>query len=151
MQNIFNPDFQDFIRALNESDVKYILVGGYAVIIHGYNRTTGDLDIWVERSAENYHKLILAFQKFGMPLFDMSLSNFLDNSELDVFTFGKPPVSIDLMLSVKGMNFENVYSNLEIREVEGLEVKVISLNELLKAKAASGRSRDIDDIENLKQ
>ncbi|MBK9982337.1 MAG: nucleotidyltransferase [Saprospiraceae bacterium] len=151
MQNIFNPDFQDFIRALNDSDVKYILVGGYAVIIHGYNRTTGDLDIWVERSAENYQKIIKAFQKFGMPLFDMSLSNFLENTEQDVYTFGRPPVSIDLMLSVKGMNFENVYSNVEIREVEGLEVKVISINELLKAKAASGRSRDIDDIENLTQ
>ncbi len=151
MQNIFNPDFQDFIRALNDSDVKYILVGGYAVIIHGYNRTTGDLDIWVERSAENYHKLIQAFQKFGIPVFDMSLNNFLENTEQDVYTFGRPPVSIDVMLSVKGMSFESVYSNLEIREVDGLEVKVISLNELLKAKAASGRSRDIDDIENLTQ
>ncbi len=149
MQNIFNPDFQDFIRSLNESDVKYILVGGYAVIIHGYNRTTGDLDIWVERSVENYHKLIQAFQKFGMPVFDMSMSNFLENSKLDVFTFGRPPVSIDVMLSVKGMDFEEVYSNLEKRIVEGLEVKVISLSELLKAKAASGRNKDLDDVENL--
>lgn len=149
MQNIFNPDFQDFIRALNESDVKYILVGGYAVIIHGYNRTTGDLDIWVEQSAENYHKLIQAFQKFGMPVFDMSMNNFLENSKLDVFTFGRPPVSIDVMLSVKGMDFKEVYSNLEKRIVEELEVKVISFSELLKAKAASGRNKDLDDIEKL--
>ncbi|MEP6794768.1 MAG: nucleotidyltransferase [Saprospiraceae bacterium] len=149
MQNIFNPDFQDFIRSLNESDVKYILVGGYAVIIHGYNRTTGDLDIWVERSVENYHKLIQAFQKFGMPVFDMSMNNFLENYDLDVYTFGRPPVSIDVMLSVKGMDFKEVYSNLEKRIVEGLEVKVISLSELLKAKAASGRNKDLDDIEKL--
>jgi predicted nucleotidyltransferase len=98
MQNIFNPDFQDFIRSLNEADVKYILVGGYAVILHGYHRNTGDLDIWVERSAENYHKLVRAFQLFGMPVFDMTLSNFLDNTDLDVFTFGRPPVKSILYL-----------------------------------------------------
>lgn len=149
MQNVFNPDFQDFIRSLNEAGVKYILVGGYAVILHGYNRTTGDLDIWVERSTENYVKLIKAFQSFGMPVFDMSLANFLDNPMLDVFTFGRPPVSIDVMLSVKGMDFEHVFSQLEKRIVEGLEVKVISLTELLKAKEASGRNKDLDDIEHL--
>ncbi|MEO6132039.1 MAG: nucleotidyltransferase [Saprospiraceae bacterium] len=149
MQNIFNPDFQDFIRSLNEADVKYVLVGGYAVILHGYNRTTGDLDIWVERSEENYLKLIQAYQKFGMPLFDMSMNNFLGNSDFDVFTFGRPPVSIDVMLAVKGMDFEKVYLNLEKRVVEGLEVKVISLPELLKAKIASGRKKDLDDIEHL--
>jgi predicted nucleotidyltransferase len=150
MQNIFNPDFQDFIRSLNEADVKYILVGGYAVILHGYHRNTGDLDIWVERSAENYQKLVHAFQIFGMPVFDMTLSNFLENTDLDVFTFGRPPVSIDIMVSVKGINFPDAYQMVEKRVVEGLEIKVISLSELLKAKASSGRHKDMDDIENLK-
>jgi hypothetical protein len=117
MQNIFNTDFQDFIRSLNEADVKYILVGGYAVILHGYHRNTGDLDIWVERSAENYQKLVNAFQLFGMPVFDMTLANFLDNEELDVFTFGKPPVSIDIMVSVKGINFRDAYQKVESRVV----------------------------------
>jgi len=149
MKNIFNPDFQDFIRSLNEADVKYILVGGYAVILHGYNRTTGDLDIWVERSTDNYQKLLRAFQLFGMPVFDMTLSNFLENDELDVFTFGRPPVSIDIMLSVKGLNFESVFQHLEKKMVEGLEVKVISLPELLKAKIESGRHKDMDDFEKL--
>ncbi|MEP6646038.1 MAG: nucleotidyltransferase [Saprospiraceae bacterium] len=149
MQNIFNKDFQDFIRSLNEAEVKYVLVGGYAVILHGYNRTTGDLDIWVEQSEENYLKLIQAFQKFGMPVFDMSMNNFLANSDLDVFTFGRPPISIDVMLSVKGMDFEKVHSNLEKREVEGIEVKVISLQQLIEAKKSSGRFKDLDDISHL--
>ncbi len=84
-----------------------------------------------------------------MPVFDMTEKNFLVNDELDVFTFGKPPVSIDIMLAVKGLNFENVFHRAEKRIVEGLEVKLISLTELLKAKKASGRNKDLDDFEKL--
>lgn len=149
MVNIFNPDFQDFIRSLNEAEVKYVLVGGYAVILHGYNRTTGDLDIWVERTAENYQRLETAFRLFGMPIFDMTLNNFLENSELDVFTFGRPPVSIDIMLAVKGLDFEHVFKQAEKRNIEGLDIKLISLSELVKSKSASGRNKDMDDIEKL--
>ena len=67
-----NDDFVDFLNALKECSVEYILVGGYAVIYHGYNRTTGDLDVWVNPTKENYRKLILAFNKFGLSLFDMT-------------------------------------------------------------------------------
>lgn len=81
MGNIFNPDFQDFIRALNEADVRYVLVGGYAVILYGYNRTTGDLDIWAERTEENYIRLVTAFRNFNMSVFDMSLENFLNTTQ----------------------------------------------------------------------
>ncbi len=70
--NIFNPDFQDFIRALNSAEVDYLLVGGYAVILHGYNRTTGDLDVWVRKTSNNYQRLLVAFARFGMPTFDMT-------------------------------------------------------------------------------
>ena len=80
MGNLFNDDFQDFLRALWAAEVKYVLVGGYSVILHGYSRTTGDLDIWVERSADNYGRLVRAFQQFGMSTFDMTRHNFLDKS-----------------------------------------------------------------------
>jgi len=150
MGNIFNPDFQDFINALNQAEVRYILVGGYAVILHGYNRTTGDLDIWVDRTDDNYNRLIRAFQIFGMPVFDMTRLNFLKSAELDVFTFGVPPVSIDIMLSVKGMEFQDVYSRSQLRNVEGIELRLIDLSSLLEAKRNAGRYRDLDDIERLK-
>lgn len=150
VQNIFNPDFQDFIKALNEAGVRYVLIGGYAVILHGYNRTTGDLDIWVERSKENYLRLVRAFQLFGMAVFDMTPSNFLENSELDVFTFGRPPVSIDIMLRVKGLDFEDTYGHAEQKVVEGLNIRLISLPDLLEAKIKSGRNKDFDDLEHLK-
>ena len=82
MANIFNDDFQDFINCLEKSKVKYILVGGYSVVLHGYPRTTGDLDIWVEKSASNYNLLTIAFYDFGMPIMDQEI--FLSN-EVDVF------------------------------------------------------------------
>jgi hypothetical protein len=69
MANIFNDDFRDFLDALNHNEVKYILVGGFSVILHGYPRTTGDMDIWVQRSSENYQKIKKAFFEFGMPVF----------------------------------------------------------------------------------
>ena len=70
MGNIFNEDFRDFLAALHLHEVRYVLVGGYSVILHGYSRTTGDLDIWVDRTAANYALLVRAFRDFGMPTFD---------------------------------------------------------------------------------
>lgn len=149
MGNIFNPDFQDFIKALNQAEVRYMLVGGYAVILYGYNRTTGDLDIWVEHTEENYIRLSHAFRIFGMPVFDMTKENFIKNDEFDVFTFGVPPVSIDIMLSVKGLNFQEVYAHSQWRGVGDTEVRLIDLPSLLAAKRSAGRFRDLDDIERL--
>ena len=79
MGNIFNEDFRDFISALNNNEVEYILVGGYSVILHGYSRTTGDMDIWVKKTKENYLKLLAAFNQFKMPVFDMTEKKFLNN------------------------------------------------------------------------
>src|ERR1017187_8123923 len=99
MGNIFNPDFRDFVLALNNNKVFYILVGEYSVILHGYARTTGDMDIWVKKDVQNYKRIVKAFKEFKMPVFDMTQENFINNTELDVFTFGQAPVCIDLMTS----------------------------------------------------
>jgi len=149
MGNIFHDDFKDFIKALNNQEVDYILVGGYSVILHGYSRTTGDLDIWVNPTTDNYNKLIKAFYEFGMAIFDMSKENFLYNKEVDVFTFGKPPVSIDIMKEVKGLEFESAYKRSAIVETEGITIRLVDYRDLIKAKKASGRAKDINDIENL--
>jgi hypothetical protein len=147
--NIFNEDFQDFISALNNNEVEYILVGGYSVILHGYSRTTGDLDIWVNKEKGNYLKLVKAFTEFKMPVFDMTEDNFLQNPELNVFTFGRPPSRIDIMTDVKGLNFNETFKTSQIVQVEDLKVRLIERNQLLKAKRAAGRFKDLDDIENL--
>jgi predicted nucleotidyltransferase len=149
MANIFNPDFRDFLSALRRWQVRYILVGGYSVILHGYSRTTGDMDIWVEKTKENYERLVNAFYEFGMPTFDMTANNFLNNPDFDVFTFGRQPVAIDIITAIKGLDFGTAYQQAKDIEVEGLWIRLIHYNDLLVAKRAAGRPRDINDIDNL--
>ncbi|MBC7888077.1 MAG: hypothetical protein H7Z13_09305 [Ferruginibacter sp.] len=149
MGNIFNDDFRDFLAALNDQQVRYILVGGFSVILHGYPRTTGDMDIWVERTKANYQKLKKAFHQFGMPLFDMTEDNFLTHPNWDVFTFGRPPVAIDIMVKVKGLDFDDCYNQSVMFEDENLKIRTIHKNSLIEAKKSAGRSKDLDDLENL--
>lgn len=149
MGNIFNEDFRDFLSALNKHEVRYLLIGGFAVILHGYSRTTGDMDIWVERTPENYRRIKQAFLQFGMPVFDMTADNFLSHPSWDVFTFGTPPVAIDMMVKVKGLDFEACFANSRLFEDEDLKIRTISLNDLLLAKKSAGRAKDINDLENL--
>lgn len=149
MGNIFNEDFRDFLFALNTQQVHYVLVGGYSVILHGYSRTTGDMDIWVERTEDNYAKLEKAFLQFGMPVFDMTKENFLEHPDWDVFTFGTAPVSIDIMVKLKGLNFEDAFRNSIVFEEGGLQVRTIGRENLIQAKKSTGRSKDLDDLDHL--
>lgn len=149
MANIFHDDFRDFLNALNKAEVRYILVGGYSVVLHGYSRTTGDMDLWVERNAENYHKLKIAFQIFGMPVFDMTEENFLAHPVWDVFTFGTPPVAIDIMVNLEGLDFEDTFKKAVYFEDDELKIRTINRNDLIAAKRIAGRAKDINDLENL--
>jgi len=149
MGNIFNQDFRDFILALNQEEVRYILVGGYSVILHGYSRTTGDMDLWVERSSENYQRINRAFAVFGMPVFDMTEENFLNHPNWDVFTFGLPPVAIDIMIRLEGMEFADAFSRSVFFKDDNLQIRTIHRNDLIAAKKLAGRSKDRNDLENL--
>lgn len=149
MGTIFNDDFRDFIQAMNNQNVDYILVGGYAVILHGYRRVTGDMDIWVDRTKENYLKLIRAFTEFGLPVFDMTEQNFLDVDTTDVFSYGRPPVSIDIITKLKGVKFQDAYPQAQVYNEDGLMIRFLHLNNLIEAKKAAGRHKDWDDIEKL--
>jgi hypothetical protein len=149
MGNIFNEDFRDFIKCLNLCKVDYMLVGGYAVIFHGHPRTTGDMDIWVKRSPENYKKLTLAFLKFRMPMFDMTEDNFLYHPNWDVFRFGRPPVAIDIMVKMGNFDFEDCYNKIVEYYDGDLKIKIIHINQLKEAKKQAGRPKDLDDLQNL--
>ncbi len=149
MGNIFNPDFCDFLQALNDAGVDYLLVGGYAVILHGRSRTTGDMDIWVKPTAENHKLLMQAFSAFGLP--HIPLVNFLKPEETDVFSFGRSPVSIDIMTQVKGLDFDEAFAGSKVFEDEGLAIRTINIRHLLEAKRAARRPKDIDDITHLEQ
>ncbi len=148
MPNIFNNDFSDFIACFNKHAVEYILVGGMAVILNGYNRTTGDMDVWVKRTSENYDKIVLAFWDFGMPVFDMAREKFL-NGNFDVWSFGRDPVRIDLMTEVKGLDFDEAFGMAQYFTEEDVTFRFLHINTLIQAKLASGRHRDLNDIEQL--
>jgi len=134
MGNIFNGDFVDFLKQLNNHEVEYVLVGGYSVILHGYSRTTGDMDILVNKTAVNYKKLERAFYAFGMPVFDMTENNFLNNPEVNVFTFGRQPVAIDIMTEIKGGSFKEIFDEAVDFELEELHIRTININKLVQVK-----------------
>lgn len=149
MGNVFNPDFQEFLLALNKNEVNYVLVGGYSVIYHGFPRTTGDLDLFVEVSKSNYQKLVKAFEQFQMPVFDMTEDSFLYQSEINVYTFGRPPVCIEILKEITGFTFQEINVNALNTIFEEIPIKVIHLNDLKQNKQMSGRNKDLSDLENL--
>lgn len=146
MADLFNRDFLEFIDALNKTQVEYILVGGYAVILHGYTRSTGDMDVWVNKTKNNYQRLKKAFQLFGAPIF--SEKDFIE-SNYDVWGFGKEPNRIEVLNQLKGITFEEAFPLCKIFIQNKIEVKYIHINHLIKAKEAAGRFKDKNDIEQL--
>ena len=107
------------------------------------------MDLWVERTKDNYLKIKDAFEEFGMPVFDMTEENFLHHPNWDVFTFGIPPVAIDLMIGLEGFNFQEIFDRSVIFKDDELNIRVIHKNDLIAAKKKAGRSKDLDDLENL--
>lgn len=150
MADYFNEDFRDFLKAFNNHHVEYILVGGMAVILHGYVRTTGDMDIWVKKTRDNYGRIVKAFDEFRMPVFDMTENNFLSD-KFDVWMFGVEPVKIELMTAVKGLDFDEAFKKSLIHQEDDLPVRFLHINSLIDAKKAAGRYKDLDDINQLQK
>jgi hypothetical protein len=142
-----HPDFKDFLRLLTSHDVTYMLVGGYAVGYHGYPRSTGGMDIWIERSEPNSKKIAAAFRGFGMPAEMISEILFLEKDK--VIRMGVPPVRLEVITSASGVDFGECYGNREIVEIEGMPVNLISLLDLKKNKRTAGRYKDLEDLEHL--
>jgi predicted nucleotidyltransferase len=149
MGNIFHSDFREFIHSLNNNNVRYLLVGGYAVMFHGHARNTGDMDIWVDCTSENYALLEKAFREFGMPVFDMTEDRFLQKDKFDVFRFGRKPVAIDIMTKMANLDFMACYKKAERFEDDGLVLNVVHINNLITAKKAAGRGKDLEDLLHL--
>ena len=122
---------------------------GNAFILNGYRRTTGGMDVWINLTPANHKKLIKTFLFFGLPTVDITEENFLNNSEIDVFTYGIPPVSIDIMKAVKGCNFDEAYKLSSLYEENDLLIRFMHIDTLIQAKKAAGRFKDLDDIEKL--
>lgn len=141
------PDFSEFLRLLNTHEVRYLLVGGYAVGYHGYVRATADMDIWVDREQENAERLVEVLREFGFGGSDPSLEMFLKESQ--VIRMGVPPVRIELLTSVSGVGFEECYAERIVEDWDDASVNVLSLPKLKVNKRASGRLKDLNDLEHL--
>jgi len=142
-----HPDFKDFLRLLNSHKIEYILVGGYAVGYHGYPRATGDMDVWVAVSDANAVKIAAAIREFGMPDDKVAKELFLDSDK--IIRMGVPPVRIEVITGASGVDFAECYSRREVFKIDGIPVNFLSLDDLKKNKRASGRHKDLEDLEHL--
>ena len=140
-------DFKEFLKLLKEHNVRYLLIGGYAVGFHGYPRATADMDIWVAIHPENANKIVAVLKEFGFDVPELSPQLFLE--EKQIIRMGVPPVKLELCTSISGVEFESCYKRHIVAELDGVEVDLISLGDLKLNKEASGRSKDMNDLENL--
>lgn len=141
------PDFKEFLRLLNSRQVEYLLIGGYAVGYYGYPRATADMDIWIAIQPENAEKVVKVLQEFGFGVEELTPDLFL--KEEQIVRMGMPPVRIEIFTTISGVNFEECYAARQVDVLDGVEVNLISLNHLKVNKKASGRYKDLNDLEYL--
>ena len=137
-----DPNFRDFLRYLNNHGVVYLVIGGYAVMHHGYVRTTGDLDVWIATNPENAQRVAKAVQEFGFKEATPDLfSRFGKMTRM-----GEIPVRIEILTDISGVTFDACYVDRVIADVHGILVPIISRKHLIANKRASDRDKDRDDI-----
>ena len=144
---MLNQDFKEFIQSLNDNEVRYLVVGGYAVALHGYPRYTKDIDIWVEMTAENAAKITKALDQFGFGSLGLTASDFTVPDQM--LQLGSPPERIDILTTLPGVEFSECYPSRTTVELNGVSVNFIDLENLKKNKKATGRHQDLADLENL--
>jgi predicted nucleotidyltransferase len=141
------PDFREFLRLLNEHQVEYLLIGGYAVAYHGYPRATSDMDIWIALHPPNAAKVVAALKTFGFAVPELSADLFL--KEAQIIRLGVPPVRIEIATGISGVQFDECYAARVTDELDGVPVNLIDLAHLKLNKRAAGRHKDLNDLENL--
>ena len=145
---MLNQDFKEFVELLNKNEVEYLIVGGYAVGIHGYPRYTGDLDIWINATRQNARKMVAVLAEFGFDSFGLTEEDFTKLG--NVIQMGYPPFRIDILTTIDGVRFKDCYKNKMLVLHDGVILDVIGIEDLRRNKKVSGRLKDIDDLENLK-
>ncbi|MFY9726642.1 MAG: DUF6036 family nucleotidyltransferase [Bryobacteraceae bacterium] len=144
-----NSDFKDLLRDLNVAGVRYLIVGGYAVMVHTEPRYTKDLDLWIEPTESNARGLLAALARFGAPTKDVRAADFTDPDVF--FQIGVEPVRIDIMTSVPGLAFGSAWNRKILVDFGGERAPVLCRQDVLQAKLAAGRLRDQRDVKRLKK
>ena len=145
---MLSSEFKEFVKLLNDRKVEYLLVGGYAVVFHGYVRYTGDIDFWIHPTKKNAVRIVEVLKQFGFGSLNLGIEDFTNKDQ--IIQLGYPPNRIDLITSVAGLDFSESYPRRTSFEADGMTIQTISLEDLKKNKKASGRHKDLDDLENLK-
>jgi hypothetical protein len=144
-----DPDFRAFVESFDRSDVRYLIVGGYALAAHGLPRFTGDLDVWVLVDQENASRVVRALEEFGFGGLGLAVADF--NVPDSVVQLGYPPHRIDILTSIDGVEFSEAWERRLVVAADGLELPFIGREDLLVNKLAAGRPQDLADVDRLTQ
>ena len=141
------PDFKEFLKLLNSHRVEYLLIGGYAVGYHGYPRPTGDMDVWIAVKPDNAARVARALTDFGFSPEDVPTSLFMEPGRIT--RMGVPPLRLEIITGISGVKFEECFARRVTAAIDGVEVDLIALDDLRTNKKASGRHKDLNDLEQL--
>jgi hypothetical protein len=144
---MLNKDFKEFVELLNSTGVEYLIVGGYALAAHGHPRYTGDLDIWIRPSEGNIKRLLDVLARFGFASLGISTKDFMEPGA--IVQLGYPPARIDLLTSIDGVEFDACLARRVVMNISGVDLPIIGLDEFRANKRASGRAKDLADLESL--
>ena len=144
-----SPDFKELLNLFEKHEIRYLIVGGYAVMKYSEPRFTKDLDVWIATDPENADAVYAALREFGAPLANLTADDFTHKDYF--YQMGRPPLRIDIMMSIPGIEFEEAWKNREVIELDDHTIPFISRSDLIRAKKASGRPQDKIDIDNLKK
>lgn len=146
---VLHQDFKELLELLDKNKVEYLVVGAFALGFYGNPRTTGDIDIWVNNTKENAKKIIKTFDEFGISSLGYTEQDFLVKDT--IIQIGVIPVRIDFLTSISGVDFNEAYNRKEEIIIDGILVKYLSKEDFIKNKKASGRAKDLADIESLQK
>lgn len=144
---MLNEDYKDILRALSDEDAEFLLVGAYAMASHGYPRSTMDIEIWVMPSPANADRVLGALARFGAPLLDLSREDLMKAGT--VFQIGVAPCRIDILTGLDGLVFADARARAFLKDIDGITVPVLCVDDLITNKKAVGRTRDLADVEAL--
>ena len=144
---MLNKDYRDILHALAGENAKFLLIGAHAMAAHGYLRATMDIDIWVMPSPDNARAVLRALKRFGAPLHDLTEADLQKDDT--IFQIGVAPRRIDVITGATGLRFEEASAHSMEVEIEGIPVRILSLDDLIRNKRACGRTKDVADAEAL--
>ena len=144
----FQKDFEDFIMLCNKYELEYLVIGGFAVSIHGYPRTTKDLDICINKNEINATKLLQILEDFGFGSLNFKIEDFVKDNMIT--QLGYEPIRIDILNDLNGVDFDVAFQNKRVVQMNGVPTNFIGYHELIENKEKAGRDQDLLDVKKLK-